>query len=204
MATTDVDICARALILLGADPIQSFDDETDEASTCGNLYGTVKEFVLSKYPWRFTVEKRQLARESASPQTRWKYQFKLPSDRLQDGPIAVYNDDGEGARPIANYEIAGTVLYADDTKIYIDYQTKVDEGGWPPYFVHLMVHAVAAHLANAITDQTTTTKFYMQMTFGTPEQQWMGGLMASAMSQNALESPPKNIDSGEFIRARSQ
>ena len=37
-ADTPLDICSRALILIGADPISSFDDGTTEATVAVNMY----------------------------------------------------------------------------------------------------------------------------------------------------------------------
>lgn len=203
-ATTDVSICSQALLLLGADPIQSFEDGTDEANAAAELYPTVKAMVLSKGKWRFTITKKRLSRLSTAPLTKWQYQYQLPSARLVDGPIKVFDSDADNARPITHYEIAGVVLYSDEEAIYVDYQTAVDESGWPPYFIHLMVIAMAAHLAGPVTESDSTGKRYWDMAFGTPQERGMGGLLGDALTQNAQESPPSSIPSDEFILVRSQ
>ena len=37
-ANSAIDICSRALILIGADPITSFEDDTTEALVASNMY----------------------------------------------------------------------------------------------------------------------------------------------------------------------
>ena len=59
---TAVSICADALILLGASPISSFNDGTDEANTCDRLYSDTRDMTLSMYPWSFAYKKVKLAR----------------------------------------------------------------------------------------------------------------------------------------------
>ena len=41
MATTKIDICARALIMIGAQPISSFSDGSTEALVASNIYDDV-------------------------------------------------------------------------------------------------------------------------------------------------------------------
>ena len=38
MATSKVDICARALVMIGAQPISSFSDGSTEALVASNVY----------------------------------------------------------------------------------------------------------------------------------------------------------------------
>ena len=38
MATTSIDICARALVMIGASPISSFSDGSTEALVASNIY----------------------------------------------------------------------------------------------------------------------------------------------------------------------
>ena len=49
MATTDIDICARALIMIGAEPITSFTDGTTESKVASNLYTDTIKNLISSY-----------------------------------------------------------------------------------------------------------------------------------------------------------
>jgi len=94
---TDVDICARALVLLGLTPINSLAGNDDKVTTCRTLYPMVYSEVLSRYPWRFTLAKRRLARLSdVTDEMNTATAFQLPSDRL-GGPRAVFTSGEVGA-----------------------------------------------------------------------------------------------------------
>ena len=67
MAITDIDICARALILIGASPITSFDDGTTEATVASNLYEDTVKDLLSRHRWRFSTGQVQMSRLTAVP-----------------------------------------------------------------------------------------------------------------------------------------
>ena len=57
---TSLSICSDALVMLGAKPISSFDEGTDEASISDRLYGDIKNQALMLYPWSFSFKKLQL------------------------------------------------------------------------------------------------------------------------------------------------
>jgi hypothetical protein len=79
---TGVSICSDALILLGAKPISSFNDGTDESNTCDRLYPDVRDMTLSMYPWSFSYKKAALSQLITTPATEWRYEYQLPGDRL--------------------------------------------------------------------------------------------------------------------------
>ena len=59
-ANSPIDICARALILIGADPITSFDEDTTEALVASNMYEDVARASLVNSRWRFATNQAVL------------------------------------------------------------------------------------------------------------------------------------------------
>ena len=55
MNYTDVSICSKALLKIGAQTITSFEDGTAEAEVAANLYPLVRDSLLSAYPWSFAI-----------------------------------------------------------------------------------------------------------------------------------------------------
>ncbi len=92
MATgdTDIKICSDALLMLGANPISSFTEGTDEANICDRLYPDIKIKTLASYPWSFSFKKVQLARLITTPTNEYKYEYQMPSDMV-GVPRAVYD-----------------------------------------------------------------------------------------------------------------
>ena len=199
---TDIDICSNALLLLGARPIQSFDDGTDASTLCANLYPSTKESILSRHDWRFTITKRRLALTTNSPVSLWDYEFQLPSNGLTDGVIKAFNDNSAGAPVYKNFEIQGDKLLTDVNEIWIDYQTTSDESAWPPYFVELMEYAISAKLAYPITDQANLAQEMKQIAFGTAAEVMNGGLFALAKTRNSRETPPQRLEDFTLVNAR--
>ena len=202
VGTSDIKICSSALLRLGAKAISAFTDGTNRSTLCANIYPSLKEGILSQYDWRFTVSKRQLARSVDAPINKWQYKFTLPSDRLLDGPIAVFNSDNVGTLPINTFELFGGFLFANDLEIYIDYQTAVAEQVWPAYFVELMTKAMMVELAMPITDQANLRESIRREVYGTDVENGVGGMMGLARSRNAREDPPMVFADYSLINAR--
>lgn len=91
MATSQIDLCNRALRRLGTQSIiTSLSDGSTEADTCSDLYDDVLGSLLqaprcSAYPtytWQWC---RRIASgvSSASTNPRWAYEYALPSDCLR-------------------------------------------------------------------------------------------------------------------------
>ena len=73
MATTKVDICSTALIMIGANSITSFSDDSTEANVCNVVYEDIVKSALTRHRWRFATEQKQLSLLTASPTGRFTF-----------------------------------------------------------------------------------------------------------------------------------
>ncbi|MHA1597742.1 MAG: hypothetical protein ACTSV1_03385, partial [Alphaproteobacteria bacterium] len=67
MALSSIALCSRALLKLGASSIASFDEGTAEAEIAANLYGHIRDAVLSAHPWSFATGQTTLGRLTTEP-----------------------------------------------------------------------------------------------------------------------------------------
>lgn len=202
MALTDVDICSRALVSLGEGTISSLTaDGTDKSLACATLYENVKLMVLTMRDWRFSMNKVQLARLSDTPINEWVYGYQLPPDMIA-GPHAVFRSTSTGEPPFNDFEIFGDKLFTDEEVIVIDYQRDVDENRMPPWFVALLVAALAGFMGKTVTDSDGLAKDFLQRAFGPPGDNMRGGLFAVAASIDAKHNPPKEIVDMSLVNAR--
>ena len=202
MAVTDISICSEALLRLGDRTISSFEGGDDRVILCANIYPTRKDAILSQYDWRFTVKKEQLDKETTAPINEWANAFKLPSARIIDGPIAVFNSTQVGVGTITGFEIFGDQLFTNEAVIVVDYQTIVDESKWPKYFVEFMTKVMMVELAFPITDINSVRIELYKEVFGLPNEAGMGGMFAAARARNSRETPPVPISDFTLINAR--
>ena len=88
-ANSAIDICSRALILIGADPITSFDDGTTEALVSVNMYEDVARASLVNARWRFTTNQAVLNRLSDAPTGRYSQAYQQPTGTLMVHAVTV-------------------------------------------------------------------------------------------------------------------
>ncbi len=174
MATSDIDICASALIKLGAQPIQSFTEPTDNARTCANQFPDFRRTVQTYANWRFNMRKKKLDLDTVAPVNEWSRSFGLPPDRI-GGPKAVFNSVSAGARPIpSGWEIFGDKLYTEQEEIWIDYRVDLAVNEWPDYFTTFAIDFFASRISVPVTDLVNMKEAMIIDAFGPPGRPELG------------------------------
>jgi hypothetical protein len=201
MAVTDVSLCSRALVGLGAGSISSFDEETDRATICRETYPGLKAALLSKYAWRFLMTKKALTRDAVAPIGEWAYSYIVPGEALSGAAHAVFYD---ASHPLAaaRYELFGRRIYTDEAVVFIDFVENKPEGAWPAYFQQLMVYAIRAEIAFAVTDQQGVADHWSEKAYGTPQEAGLGGAFGDAMTLDAQGSANIGLRNDALVDAR--
>jgi len=129
-ANSGIDICSRALILIGAEPITSFEDDTTEGLVSSNMYEDIARSNLTSTRWRFSTNQAVLNRLSDAPTGRFDAAYQLPSGYLFVHAVTVNDFQIE-------YDIYGDKIYCDagpQDELIIDYTYRAEEQDWPSYF----------------------------------------------------------------------
>lgn len=199
---TKLSICSDALIMLGASPLSSFSEGTDAAQICDRLYDDLKDSLIASYPWSWSFKKVQLARLTETPVSEWKYKYQLPGDRLA-GVRAVFNASEAGNRPMQRgWELYEDQLLTDENSIWVDYQFSPGEASLPTYFVQLLKYAVAADIAETVTDQITKADYFERKAFGTPSENRRGGYMRVAMNIDGGSKQTERMEDFSLVAVR--
>ncbi len=198
--TPDVQLCAEALLLLGAAPISSFDDGSSAAQVAARLWPGTRDALLVSYPWRCTLAKTRLARLSEAPVNEWRHAFALPPDLLT--VRALFASPAVGAHPLAEYELFGERLYAQVADVWIDYQRVSDPDAWPAHLRQLARYALAAEFAMPVTEQLNLADLWHRRAWGAPGEAKAGGEAAVARRIDAQQQPAQVIDDYPLIAAR--
>ena len=154
MSYTKIDLCSRALVKLGANPIASFNEATAEAKVCTQLYEPTLESLLAAYPWRFALEKSELARLTTTPMADYQYAYQLPNDCVR----VLSAGNGLKSQGL-KYKIIGGTLHTDSDRVIISYIAKPDESAFPPFFSNALIARLAAELCLPLTESTNRTDY---------------------------------------------
>jgi len=153
MALSNIALCSRALLKLGADTIASFDEGTAEAEVAANLYPSTRDALLSAHPWSFATAQATLPKLAAEPVADYAAAFQLPADflrALSAGP----SGRGRGM----DYRIAEMRLHADASEVVLSYIFRPAEIDFPPFFDQVLITRLAAEFCIPLTDSTTRSE----------------------------------------------
>ena len=141
-----LDMASRALVLIGAEPITSFELSTTEALVASNMYEDVVRSSLCVARWRFSSEQATLNQLTDTPTGRFDIAHQLPSDLLMLHAVTV-NDNKIG------YTIYGDKVFSDSStadSLIADFTFRAPETSFPSYFALAVQYALASVFATAI------------------------------------------------------
>lgn len=188
-ANSPIDICARALILIGADPITSFDENTTEALVASNMYEDVARASLVNSRWRFATNQALLNLLSAAPTGRYDRAYQLPADLLMLHAVTV------GDLPI-EYQIYGSKVFADTDPadiVIADYTFRANEQDWPSYFTIAVEYSLAVVFATSIARDATLAALMKEQARES---------MAKARSLDSQQQTSRKLTTSRFIAER--
>ena len=153
MALSSIALFSRALLKLGAASIASFDEGTAEAEVAANLFGHIRDAMLSAHPWNFATAQTRLARLSDEPVADFIYAYQLPADFLR--ALSV----GSGGRGRgAEYRIAERRLHTNLSEIVLTYIFRPAEEEFPPFFDQSLIARLSAEFCIPLTESTSRSE----------------------------------------------
>lgn len=188
-ANSPIDICSRALILIGAEPITSFEDGNTEALVAVNMYEDVARAALVNCRWRFATNQAVLNRLSDAPTGRFDKAYQLPNDILMLHAVTVRD------LPI-EYQTYGSKVYADTSDndtLVADYTFRAGEETWPSYFTLAVVYSLSIVFATSIARSSSLADIMAGQAQIT---------MAKARNLDAQQQTTRKLVTSRFITER--
>ena len=201
---SDVDLCNRALTLLGASArITTIGENSANGQLCQLLYDPTRLSVLAAHPWNFAKRRAVLTRLSATPPFKWSYYYEMPVGYVR--VIGVYAD-GDCYVQMTEYaeeayEESGTqtkrVIATSAEAVYLEYvadtQASRDVNQMPVLFRDALVTKLAADMAVEKTEHLNKADLLNAK---------FERIIAQARSQDTMNDPPEMIPWGPAIDAR--
>ncbi len=203
--TTNVSIASQALLLLRAETIGSFSEDSNESEICNTMYEEHIKSLLSIYPWTFATKKRQLNQDTTDPIGEYTYSHIIPAEALLIW--ALFNSDQVGANPVRDYDIynadaTSRRIYSNYDTLYADYVIYPNESMWPSYFTQFAINSLAGILAIPVTGNADLAQYYTTQAYGTANSNRKGGLFGVAAAMDSKQKRNEYIVSSPIIEAR--
>lgn len=150
-----VDICNRALQLLGQEVISSLTQNTKSSRSVALAYDIARRAELRAHPWNFAIKRANLAESSTPPLYGKANYFPLPNDFIR-----LLNTDPEKNYNTIDYEIEGNQIASDyPAPLQIRYLYDCQD---TTLFDDLFNEAVAARVARSVCEQLTQSNAKLQ------------------------------------------
>ena len=188
-ANSAIDIASRALVLIGAEPITSFDSSSTEALVATNMYEDTVRAMLSTARWRFATEQSVLNQLSDVPTGRFDIAHQLPSNLLVLHGVTI-NDR------LIEFTVYGDKVFSDSTTsdtLVADFTFRADEVDFPSYFSLALQYSLASIFATSIARDDRL----MQLMETKANQ-----LMAKARNIDAQQQTTRKLSTSRFISNR--
>ena len=153
-----IDICNQGLVLIGANTIASFTDNTVESKVANQLYETTLRSLLTKARWRFATKQAQLTKLATDPLDKWDSAYQIPNDAILIHTVTV--SDNVIVFDRYNEELFTNTSSSDVVVCHYTYQPHEKE--FPDYFTQSLVFELASLFAGAIARNDQLSVLYQQ------------------------------------------
>lgn len=195
LSSTYLAIYNDALLILGLPKITNVNDDSQRRSVLDTaMNASLVESFLEDTGWTFGRTTTKLEYNSGvEPEFGYRRAFDKPASLLR---IHGLFQDEYLRHPLKHYEDEGSYFFADVDEFYIQYVSTsflTEPQNWPAYFRKAIAGRLAleagpalpgANYQNAVMQEERRTK--------------------SAMSNDAVASPPRIIAEGNWVRSRNR
>ena len=192
MAVTKVDIASRALVMIGSNPISSFNDDTTEALVTNTIYEEVVESTLTRHNWRFATGQQQLSLLANAPTGRFEYAYQIPANPECLKILTVTVNDA-----LIQYSRYEDKIYLDgfgsQSAVIMDYIFRQSEDQFPPHFRLAVEYKLASIFGGSVARDAALVREFDQLS----ERQ-----MLIAKNTDSQETTTKTLSTDRFITER--
>lgn len=182
---TPVQIANLALAVIQAQPISSFDEDSEVARLMKLYYDTVLRQAFELYPWQFSLKQVRLQRMAQPLLPQYKYSYKLPADFIHLRWFRHGTETSVDNHDLKHYELvnADVVCMSDEPEIWCKYQYEAAVPLYPTYFINLIVALLVDEVAAVFGANLTLQNQYHERAYG------KNGKIALALRHEREQNP---------------
>jgi len=150
-----VDICNKALNLLGTKSITSLTESSEQGRRCNMIYDSVRTTVLRDHHWGFAGITETLAQISDETVPGWDYLYKYPAKCLKIRKVFENTEDPKPDqvewKEVLSQTSQQRAIAASISPAYAEYTYDVEDPNlYDPKFIDAFALKLAYELAHAL------------------------------------------------------
>ena len=193
MLRTQIDICNRALNLVGALAISSLDDESDESVTSNVHFEETLRSALTApggkpFRWSFAKTQRELTRLSATPIARFAYAWQIDPDLLEIHAVLL-NDS-----PIEFDRLDDMIYCNADAGVVAEGTFQPNESALSAAFVEALVLELASKFAMSLKENEGQSEYWARLA----RDAWAGARSADSQARSSRRLRANRLRAARF------
>lgn len=194
-----LEICNMALAHIGATPIMSLTEESEEARRVVQFYEHDRRVVLRRYPWPWAMRRAELTRLETTPED-FAYAYRYPANCVCLRKLYSV-DENDHYLPFPDFvtyqmtsDATGKILNTNEPRVAAEYTLDLEDNS---IMDEMFADALTWKLAASVAFKLTGNAQIVQMSISEYERIFSEALSDAENEQN-LKVPELNT----FIRAR--
>ena len=189
MAISKTEICNKALTLVGANPIVSITDDSQNARILNRVYELALKSILSEAPWVFALRRTNLALSGDALEwtdTGENYLYVKPNEMIR----AFRASDSDATwRELGDYIVSDTTDLGLEYTYYLDVPSK-----YTTSFVEAFVDKLCSDIAFMVLNSKTVAENFLE--------KYEKVSLAKALAENAQIGTPHQMKDNAWDRAK--
>ena len=179
------EIANKALGILGANQIKTWEDKTLEAEAVRKMYQPALDSVLAESDWTFAIKRTLLELSEKKPAWGEGNYFELPADLIKI--VDVMNRNVRWIRE-------GNFIFTHASEFGLIYVARcVDATYYPSYFIDALASKLAVDMCYLLTNSTEKTSFLIEL--------YEGQYLPIAKTKNAREKSSPVIEDSFWVNS---
>lgn len=193
---TEVSISSNALLRLGADPINSFDEadntgsNIERARLASNLWPSVRRAVLRGGTWNCATKRALLSPDATAPAFGYAYRFQRPTDWLRN--VSLSPDPEQVVE--FDFRVEGNFILTNEAVVYLVY---IYDNTNPNTYDATLVAALETGMSAALAYPVTKSTSLAEAIAGE-----LKDLLRDARNLDAQDDPNETLGDFPLYRAR--
>ena len=191
MAISKTDILNKALTQVGANPIVSIDDDTNNARILSRVYEISLRSILSECKWNFATKRASLTLSTDTLdwyETGRTYVYQKPIDMIRIWDPSSNN---------VSWKEEGDYIISDTSGLGLRYVYYLDvPSKYPAYFVDAFIDRLCSEIAYAIVNSSTLAIQFKEL--------YEGVTLPKAMASNGQSGDQQTLQDDAWEMAKYQ
>jgi len=189
MAISKTEICNKSLTLVGANPIVSITDDSQNARILNRVYELALKSILSEAPWVFALRRSNLAQSADTLEwtdTGENYLYVKPNELIR----AFRASD-----PDATWRVMGDYVISDTSDLGLEYVYYLDTPSkYTTSFVEAFSDKLCSDIAFMVLNSKTVAENFLE--------KYEKVSLAKALAENAQIGTPHQMKDDAWDRAK--